>query len=602
MVLRDTSFITKNDTILFLSTEEIKKIKVRESPELRTLRFFDSIRSRSSETRIAKEVVSLILKSKATKASLPAVVVKNEDAFKQYEGYVIGSITFKAVDLLEGSVIDTLQKTSTTFGKFINHIHKDTRASIVQRNLLFATGDKVDPYQLADNERILRQFRTMRDARIQLKLVDDQNKVVDIVVVTQDVASIGVNGAYTSLNNFRGDLFDINALGYAQQLQFSYFRRSTESPVNGFGVLLRNPNIRGSFIQSEIQYVQNFERTQARISIARDFFTPDIKYAGGFELFTTREKFYLQGLDTIKLPYHENRVDAWLGRSFNLKKRVNLITSLRFYDRVFFDRPFVSADSNSYFYNRSLTLGSLTVTERNYMKSSLIRGFGRTEDIPIGHSVGVLIGREPSEFYTRSYLELNGSISRYNSQWGYVSARVALGSYVRQTIAEEGVFSFNTFYFSNLFKIKRVRSRQFITNSYTKGLNRTWDKRLGTEGKWYDVKQQPPYGSMRWTTSFENVYFLPGYTYGFRFALYHLVTVNLLGDHHLFSKENLYTSVGGGIRTLNENFVLPTFSLGFNYYVKRNAYAPDFEIKFSTQLKKLFGNDQTFKPAIASFQ
>ncbi len=602
VILRDTSFITLHDTILYLSKKETREVKIKENPSVRSDQFYDTIRSRASKTKMTNKAVSFLLKKKKSgKAKVNGAVIKSETAFKQFIGYTIGTITFKTVDLLEGSVTDTLQMATTTFGKFVNKVHKDTRASVVSANLLFKSGDAVDPYRLADNERVLRQFRTMRDARILLKVVDEQRKIVDVAVVTQDVGSIGVSGSYSSPHKFRVDVYDINILGYAQQLQLSYFRNSAMAPINGYGVSLRSPNIRRSFVQGEIQYTHNQERTQSRISIGRDFFTPEIKYAGGVELFTTAEKFYFEDSDTLELPYKENRVDVWMGRSFELQKRLNLITSIRFLNRKFFEKPFVSADSNSFFYDRSLWLGSVTLIKRNYLKSSFIRGFGRTEDVPIGGSVTLLMGHEPNEFFDRNYFEMNSSVARYTERLGYVSAGITLGSFFKQGRVEDGILSLNTLCFSNLFKIRRVRSRQFVTIRYTKGLNRILDKTLGVEGNWLDRNGLAPYGSKRLVLTIENVYFMPWYTYGFRFAFYHRINLNLLTDHELLRKQSLYSSIGGGVRMLNENFVLPTFTLGINYYFRKELYSPDFEIKFSTTLKRLFGNDQAFKPAVVPF-
>ncbi len=603
VILRDTSFVTRRDTVLYLSAQEAKSFRVKENPNAKSKRFYDSVQSRASQTKITKEIANFLIKKKSRKTVVNNSIEKSEDIFKQYTGYSIGNISFKAVDLLEGSVTDTLQKSTTKFGKFINKVHKDTRGYIIEQNLLFKSGDKVDPYQLADNERILRQFRTLRDARIVLHIIDTKTNIVDVVVVTQDVASIGFSGDYSSTDKFRIDVYDINILGLAKQLQLSYFRNGSESTPNGYAVTFRDPNIRSSFIQSEIQYTHNYERTQTRISLARDFFTPEIKYAGGIDLFTTDEKFYFEDTDTLEMPYHENNADAWLGRSFQFQKRANLITSLRVNTRDFFQKPFVSSDSNSFFYDRTLLLGSITLIKRNYMKSSLIRGFGRTEDVPVGGYISVLLGKEANEFFDRNYFELRTNGGIYLTKYGYFSGGVTVGSFTRRGNLEDGILSLNASYFSKLFKIKRVRSRQFINLSYTRGINRVLDKTIGIDGKWLDVNLLPPYGDERFVFGAENVYFMPWYTYGFRFAFYHNVNVNVLTtNQHLFEGKNFFTSIGAGVRMLNENLVFPTFTLDFTYFVGNKLYSPDFQIKFSTQLKRLFGNDQVFKPTVTAFQ
>ena len=604
VILRgDTSFVTKRDTVIYVSPDQKKTIRIKENPITKSNRFYDTLQNRASQKRVTKEIADLVLKKKSRKTKVNDAIEKSEDKFRPYDGYTIGTISFRGVDLLEGSVIDTLQEATTKFGKFINKVHKDTRAFIIEQNLLFHSGDKVDPYQLADNERILRQFRTLRDARILMRITNEKKKTVDIVVVTQDVASIGFTGSYGSLNRFRFDVYDINILGLAKQLQLSYFRNSNGSIVNGYGVTFRDPNIRHTFIQSEIQYVHNYERTQTRVSLARDFFTPEIKYAGGVDLYTTNEKFYFEDNDTLEMPYHENNVDLWLGRSFQFQKRNNLITSFRINNRDFFQKPFVSPDSNSFFFDRTLFLGSLTLIKRNYMKSSLIRGFGRTEDVPIGRYVSILLGTEVNEFYNRNYFEVRTNAGKYIAKYGYFSGGITIGSFKRKNVLEDGIFSVNASYFSDLFKINRVRSRQFINLGYTRGINRVLDKTLGIEGKWKDVNLIAPYGSERLVFEAENVYFMPWYTYGFRFAFYHNVKVNVLtNDPYLFEKKNFFTSVGAGVRMLNENLVFPTFTLDFTYFVGNRLYPSDFKITFSTQLKRLFGNDQNFKPTVTNFQ
>lgn len=603
VILNNTSFVTKRDTVLYLTPDEIKKIKVKENPVTKSNRFYDSLHRRASKKKVTKEVAGLILKKKSRKTKVDDAIEKSEKKFLPYEGYTIGAITFKTVDLLEGSVTDTLQVATTGFGKFVNKVHKDTRASVIKENLLFKSGDKLDAYRLADNERILRQFRTLRDARIMVRVLDEKNKVVELAVVTQDVASIGFSGKYSSLDMFRLDVYDVNILGFARQLQLSYFRNGNDSPENGFGVTFRDPNLWQTFVQGEIEYVHNYERTQTRISFARDFFTPEIKYAGGLDVFTTDEKFYFEETDTLEMPYHENNVDAWLGRSFQFQKRANIITSMRVNTRDFFKKPFVSADSNTFFHDRTLFLGSITMIKRNYMRSSLIRGFGRTEDVPIGSYITLLLGKEINEFSDRHYFEVKGSTGKYFGKIGYLNVAVTAGSFTQSHHAQDGILLLDASYFSNLYKIKRIRSRQFIDLNYTRGINRILDKTIKANGKWLDENSLPPLGSERFVFSAENVYFMPWYTYGFRFAFYHNVTVNVLtDDRYLFGKKNFFTSIGAGVRMLNENLVFPTFTLDFTYFVGNRLYSPEFQVTFSTQLKRLFGNDQVFKPTITSFQ
>src|SRR6478752_5899151 len=144
VVMRDTAYIAKHDTVLVITQDEVSKIKIRENPYTKSSKFYARAAKQTSTHKIQKGIFDWVVKIKPRKTKLVSAIIKSEDVFKPYAGYIIESITFKGVDLIEGSVIDTLQKANTRFGIFINTIHKDTRAKIISHNLLFKVGDAVD--------------------------------------------------------------------------------------------------------------------------------------------------------------------------------------------------------------------------------------------------------------------------------------------------------------------------------------------------------------------------------------------------------------------------------------------------------------------------
>ncbi len=602
VILQDTSFITRKDTTFILDDNDVKNIRIRDDPFAKSVLFYDSLGDRASSNKMTKEIYDLVIKKKKRKEKLVSLIVKSEEIFQPYEGFIIGSITIKTVDLLEGSVIDTLEKASTKFGKFINKVHKDTRPAIIRNNLLFEVGDVLDPFELADNERILRQFKTLRDARIYVSQSKGNPNIADVVVVTQDVSSIGVSGDYSSLKKFRIDVFDINILGYAKQLQLSYFRSSSYTPQNGYEITLREPNLLNSFTQAELQYTDNYLRQRIRFSADRDFFAPNIKYAGGIEVYQTREKFYFEDYDTLEIPYTENNIDFWGGRSFEFRKRFNMIFTARLDMHDFARKPFVSSDSNSFFYDRNFVLGSVWLTKRNFLKSLRIRGFGRTEDIPTGGAASILMGTEINEFTDRSYFEVGGTYGNYFTRIGYVNLSLAAGSFFKRGKSEDGVLAVTGNYFSDLIKIRKIQLRQFVYVTYTRGYNRVLDRTVSLPGKWRDENNLSPLGNKKITVGLESVYFMPWYFYGFQFAMFYRVDLILLTyNGGLFDKKSQFYAIRGGARVLNENLVLPSFTVELGYFGKSQLYGAAWEVKFSTTLPNLFGTSQVFKPQVRSF-
>jgi hypothetical protein len=602
VILRDTTFVTHRDTVLLLTKEEMSIVRFRENPRLKSSRFYDSLAKKTSGRKFSSDVVDLIVKKKRKKEKLVSTVVKSEEAFQPYKGYTIGSIVFKAVDLVEGSVIDTLQKATSKFGKFINTLHVNTRSSIINQNLLFEAGDVVDPFTLADTERILRQLKNLRDARIYVEINKEKSDIVDVIVVTQDVSSIGVSASFSSFDKYRVDLYDVNILGYARQLRVSYFRNANEIRKHGYEITLRESNFFNTFIQGELQYTDNYLRQRTRLVVGRDFFAPEIKYAGGLDIYRTRENYYFEEYDTLEMPYTENSVDFWAGRSFEIKKRMNLTFAGRVHVRRFIDAPAVLSDSNFFFHDRTLYLGSVSFTKRNYLKSLRIRGFGRTEDIPIGGFVGIVAGKEISAFADRAYVELDGSFGKYYSKVGYLNTSLAIGSFFRDGVGEDGLITFTGTYFSNLTKVRKLQLRQFLYFNYIKGFNRVLDQTVTLVGKWRDDDNLRPLGNKRIAMGFETVYFMPWYTYGFQFALFHRFDLNLLADDTaLLTNNTVFSAFRAGARMLNENLVLPAFSIEVAYYGKNEYYENAWEFRFSATLRDIFGTTQVFKPMVTSF-
>lgn len=597
-IVDDTSFVVKSDTTIIG-----RRVRMKEDPYFKSEKFYDSLEERAQKTRVTRELHEMLIRKQKRAQTIDSVIIKSEDSYGRYNGMTIRSIRIKKVDLLEGSVLDTVLEASSKVGKLINRIHTDTRDFIIRNNLLFKVGDQVDPYKLADNERLLRQFKTIRDARIYIKPAEGTTGQVDVVVVTQDVGAVGASGTYSSLNKFGLDVYDINILGYAKQLQVSYFRNTAGHPVDGYEILLREPNFGHSFIQGEIRYTDNYLRNRASITAGRDFLTPKMKYAGGVEIFKTHENYVINRNDTLPQPYTQENLDVWLGRSIPLANRTNFIVAVRTHDYRFTSRPVIREDTNYYFFNRNYILGGLTIFKTNYIKGSLIQGFGKTEDVPVNGWAGVTFGPEYNDFSTRHYIDIHAGQGLYFRGWGYFYADFTLGGFRKGSMWEDGAVSFNARYFSNLVRAGRTKVRQFFNFSYVRGSNRTMIQTLTLNRGWRDVNGFVPEGSERVSFGLETVYFTHWYYYGFKFALYHGADFNAIASgEKIIEKKNIFPSLKAGIRMLNDNLVFPTLSVDVVYYIRTADFKPSFSIQVSTSLPRLFGAPQSFKPQIAPFQ
>ena len=605
--LKDTVYVVQSDTIIQLALNDTSSLKIKENPYQRTKQFYDSLDKKTSKNIIARNIFDLVVSDKnfePKKDQKPGLsqFTKSELAFSKYKGKVIHSIAFKQVDILEGSVTDTTKKALSKTGVFVNNIHVNTQKHILKKNLLIREGDIIDPYVLADNERLLRQQDVIRDARIYIQPHEGDKNAVDLIIVTQDVLSIGASSQLTSIREFNFGVYDINALGYAKQFQASYFYNSEIEPLHGYDVTLYEPNLFSSFFSGEIQYADNYLYNRIKLAVGRDFFNPNIEYAGGLETYHTSEYYFFEAYDTLQTRFSANYLDVWVGKSLKLQPRTNLIFTSRYDVMHFLDRPLYSSDSNHFFHQRDMFLVGANLTKRNFMTGNKIFGFGKTEDIPLGQYIGVVTGRQFTEFRSRFYSRVDLSASRYFSNLGYVAAIGSLGSFFSEDSSEDAVLKINGLYFTNMMKLSKYEMRWFVYTDYARGINRIIDQQISLDQGWNN-DDFPPLGNEKLSIDVEAAYFLPWYIFGFRFTVFHNFGLNFLNmGRGMFADNTLFPTFGLGLRTLNENLVLPELSFELNYLGKNKGFPSTWSFNVSTNFPELFNKKQVFKPRVLEFK
>src|SRR6185369_3555854 len=117
-------------------------------------------------------------------------LVKSEDAYLKYEGKIIRRIVLKRMGF-DKLVVDTARNLQSAMARTANRLHTNSREFTIRNNLFIREGNPLNPYRLADNERLLRNLDFMMDARIFVRPIRNNPDSVDLVVVTRDVFSLG---------------------------------------------------------------------------------------------------------------------------------------------------------------------------------------------------------------------------------------------------------------------------------------------------------------------------------------------------------------------------------------------------------------------------
>jgi hypothetical protein len=589
-----TQVNTENDSIKKISPESINKIvsvislftrEVMQSmpPSIvpptitikdKNLVFFDSLKAKASKNHLTKRLYSFVIVNPDT-THKKQFTEKSDAHYINYSGKKIRRIIIKRLNVFGADINNPASTDYRKFENVLNKTHFNTNENIIRKNLLFSEGDKISPLTLSDNERILRQLPYIDDARIVILPVSGEE--ADIVVFTKDVYSLGASFDYKGLNKGSFSVFDKNIFGMGHELglDMPYDNYAPNSP--GFGGHYIANNIAKSFINMNVYYLKGLGEKTYGFSLTRKLVSSATKYAGGISV---RQMYTSEDLDTMTVPapLKYNLQDYWLSRSFLINKESvsRFIISARYTNNNVFNHPVISPESFYSLQKYKIYLASAALSIQKYTKTSLIYGYGRTEDIPYGALFKVTTGREFNEFKQRTYLGGELSFSQSSKSLGYFYISTGLSTYFNTTQNEQGMLCVGLNYFSNLINLGRSKIRNFVYIDYTRGFGRYSNEylRFKNDNGFTGFKNDSIDGTQRLSVSLESVMFRPVNFYGFRFAFFGFTDFSFLSG----TTENLVngyalSSIGIGVRIRNDNLVFNTLQIRLGYFPNPPPYS-----------------------------
>ena len=457
----------------------------------------------------------------------------------------------------------------------------------------------------------------MKDARIYVLPVENSYKT-NLLVVTKNVFPIRPDYHSSSANSSaRVGLSNINLFGQGHELENNVVLDQDLDNSYGYDGYYRIPNIRGTFINGEVNYSNHYRSKGYGVRLFRDFITPDIRYAGGIEI-SDRKIRELQALDLesdsiISLVHQSNVQDIWLGKAYrsfftppatHVKERLRMVVAGRIRREHFTERPTVTSDSNQVFHNRTLFLTSFGFTSRRYFKDRLIQNFGRTEDIPAGNLTEITIGYQMGEFYNRFYLGAEITEGGFLRHFGYLRGTLAAGGFLRKGRFEQGVINASVDYFTHLYTLHFFKIRQFIKAGYTVGIRRFAQDviNISDENGIRGLNNFFLTGRQRARLNTETVVFTPMHFIGFRVAIFGFYDFAIIGSNNegLF-KGDKYQAYGFGVRLKNDNLAINTIQLRFAYYPTVPFGADPSAFRFSSNPALGLSDFNLSTPAVLEF-
>jgi len=613
-----TAFI-RFDTVIFIPDTSFYKIKRAESrPVNRQDSFYVSLRKKAYQTRVSKELYDLVFVSSAS-IHLPDTTeaFRSEYPFLEFSGKTIRSIHIQKLDVFGEFITDTGFVARSSLEKFGNNIHVKTKDYVIRSNLLFKTNDTINPYTIADNERLLRQLPFIEEAKIFVLPDLTDTSLVDVVVITKDVWSLAFDAKFFGLERSKMSIYDVNLLGQGQYLRHTFnnnFRKKNSFQYEEG--LYRVENILGSFITGYLRYSDKDNKKQYSVDLSRTFVTPATKYAGGVDFSKnelTKSVLMSSKGDSAYYKVRYDSLDVWAGRAFVLesgelfKNRLRLVIAARYINKRYFKRPPVYASAEENYYNRNMMLGSLALISQDFYTGNLIYNFGRTEDIPYGNLFAVSVGRNIDDYNKQLYTGFKLGKAFFDDASGYYNATVNIGGYLNNTALNNGVLKLDMDYFTNLYSsdFTRIKFRHFATINYMLGIKQPEDAFIrfnglnGIRGFSKDSLQ----GKHRLSVNLESVAFTPLEIIGFHFSVFGFVDMGWIGTNSKFIlSQPMYTGLGCGIRIRNENLIFKTFQIRFAWYPKAVYSSSHSILQISGEESYRFDNMNYTGPEIVKFE
>ncbi|OHX66148.1 BamA/TamA family outer membrane protein [Flammeovirga pacifica] len=612
IVIGDSTYTSLKDTIIYVQKQQIETYD--SAAILKSENFYNSLQEALEKRRLTKELSNFLLvnRKKNNKEDQNHSTISEGMCF---ENKIVRSINYIRLYPFGGDVKDPYPETASPVGHYANGVHNKTKEQVIRKNILFKEGDVINDFDLSESERILRALPFIKDAEIYA--CDLPNNEIDIYVVSKDQWTIGAKFD-TYFGDYGAGLYNTNFLGMGQYVYVGGILQPNAPTPIGFDVEYRYNNIGGSFIDVIADFTDSDQESYYGIGTVKDFVSSSTKWAGELSYENVRQTFGYTTSDSAFIPETENperfwephkyeKVYAWAGKSVRIdpKKNRNITLIMGRYREQFSSRPSQTSKDTLYRYqDKTHYIGSLTYNQRNYRKISYLQGFGRNEDVPNGWLFKSTFGLEQNEFFdeNRPYIGFRGDYGKF-TPWGYFRFNYEFGQFIQSEYKQQ-VQDLGIHYFTNLWAVKRNYVRIFLDWNLTKGSDLIPGQYLYFISddifSNYNINVNTKRGTRRSQLKQEFVWFTPWYFYGFKFAFYQHFEVGFLLDEEdvSISRDQTFTSFGGGIRTRNENLVFNTISLDFKLYPNTPDGRSNYQISVSTSIQlPLFD----FKPSRPQF-
>ncbi len=605
-------------TLILVSFLFCDLISAQEVPVVKdSTTLYKNIESYSKQSKLKSFIYNLVFKpthsSKKKETKKRGYRKLIQKPYESFEGKPIRAIEVVTLDPFGYSANDTIISKQNFLTKTGNGLHIKTQGITIRNLMLIHKNAPFNSLLVKESERLIRSQKYVHEVSFYVVASGEKKDSVDIFIRELDNWSIIPAGGISG-SGFHFGLTDKNFMGLGHEFKGA-FKRINNSGINSMITNYSIPNIRNSFISSNLRYeVDGYGYFNRSLIVERPFFSPVTKWAAGVALASRFKKDSLEYPDQAYIPLNLKfrTQDFWVGKATPVFRNntydnhvTNLITAVRYLRIRYSEKPDKLYDPAGVYSNEDFLLGEIGISSRKYVQDKFIFKFGVIEDVPVGKVYGITGGYQIKPDSRRLYMGLRFSFGNYN-QWGYLSSNIEYGTFFNAGHAEQGTFTAGINYFTGLFEIGKWKFRQFVKPQITIGVNRfITDSLTLKEGYGLDgFNSTALSGSSRMLFTLQTQSYAPWNIFGFHLGPFITYTLGMLGDAVSgFKTSKAYSQIGLGVLIKNENLVFNTFQISVSFYPLIPGIGQDI-LKMNSYRTTDFGfRDFEFgKPSIVVFR
>jgi hypothetical protein len=286
----------------------------------------------------------------------------------------------------------------------------------------------------------------------------------------------------------------------------------------------------------------------------------------------------------------------------NLGTRKRHILSARLVHKYFTNRP----DTLKTFYDSryndlSGVLLSYTIFERDFYHTNFIYGFGRNEDLPEGFSLSFTGGWADRQDVSRIYFGAEYQRSYFNQKRAFLNYTIKAGGYLNGNTPEDLSALASLELITPLKKLNKGNwfVRHFLSGSVTlqKSIRLNDPLQVSSIYGIPRIRNTRIDGTARVTVNAETVFYNTFKLVGFNFAPFAFTNLSYLKLSASDPANGaVYSALGAGLRSRNENLVFGTMELKAYYFPKVVDNMNIWNITLSTNLRFRYQTDLIRKP------